>query len=99
MVIFLILISLLRSFTFNTRPKTGNDTGGSHDSGVPRDGSRKRSSASCSGNSSGFGGISEISGVNGETPVSGSALVRRRLNLTLRLVVINLIKLSLEIRF
>ena len=91
-----MILSLLRSFTFNARPKAGKDSNGSRDSGLPRDGSRKRSNASCGENSSGFGGLSEISGASGETPISGSALVRRRLNLTLRLVISDLIKLSFD---
>ena len=96
-MINLIIESFSRSFTFNARPKTGNEINGARDSGLPRDGSRKRSNASCGENSSGFGGLSEISGASGETPISGSALVRRRLNLTLRLVVSKLIKLSFGI--
>ena len=87
---------ILRSFTFNARPKGGYEANSDHDSGVgnAQEGSRKRANSSCGANSSGFGGLSDISGPAGETPLSGSALVRRRLNLTLRLVVRRLLKLS-----
>lgn len=81
--IFSNFIRFFRSFTFNARPK-GAVEGGTRDSGVVQDGSRKRSNSSCAGNSSGFGGLSDLSGRSVETPLSGSALVRRRLNLTLR---------------
>lgn len=46
--------------------------------GVGRTDSRKRAGSTSVGNSTGFGGLSDI---QSETPISGSALVRRRLDL------------------
>ena len=71
---------IFRSFTF--RPHDKNISASeSRDSGVPREGSRKRTGNSLNGSNSGFGGSSGISESDGVTPVSGAALVRRRLDL------------------
>ena len=76
-----IFIIFFRSFTFRAHDKNISLGAESRDSGVPRDGSRKRALGSQRANSSGFGGLSGISGGGSDTPVSGSALVRRRLDL------------------
>ena len=74
---FLILNNPIRSFTFRTKidkPRSRN-----RDSGIGGvEETRKRSGDSLGAGSSGLGGLGDS---DVETPVSGSGLVRRRLNL------------------